>query len=56
MNKKPTQQPKQDTSIPQYRFEPHTPGYYSNQIIRNRNGGVKHRFEDNIGGCSSNYR
>jgi hypothetical protein len=32
------------------------PGYYANQIIRKRNGGVKHQFEDSIGGCSSNYR
>ena len=32
------------------------PGYYSNSIIRERNGGVKHLFEDSIGGCSSNYK
>jgi hypothetical protein len=32
------------------------PGYYSNLIIRERNGGVKHLFEDSIGGCSSNYK
>lgn len=31
-------------------------GYYSNQVIRIRNGGVRHQFEDSIGGCSSNYR
>ncbi len=32
------------------------PGYYSNSIIRERNGGVKHLFEDDIGGCSANYK
>lgn len=32
------------------------PGYYSNEIIRSKNKGVKHLFEDSIGGCSSNYR
>ncbi len=32
------------------------PGHYSNEIIRRRNGGVRHLFEDSIGGCSSNYR
>lgn len=32
------------------------PGYYSNSIILERNGGVKHLFEDSIGGCSSNYK
>lgn len=32
------------------------PGYYSNSIIRERNGGVKHLFEDSIGGCSANYK
>jgi hypothetical protein len=31
-------------------------GYYSNKIITNRNGGVRHKFIDSIGGCSSNYR
>lgn len=31
-------------------------GHYSNEIIRRRNGGVRHQFEDSIGGCSSNYR
>ena len=31
-------------------------GYYSNSIIRERNGGVKHLFEDSIGGCASNYK
>jgi len=34
----------------------HSPGSISNAIIRARNGGVKHQFEDNIGGCSANYR
>jgi DnaJ-class molecular chaperone len=32
------------------------PGYYSNEIIRIRNGGVRHQFEDDIGGCSANYK
>lgn len=32
------------------------PGYYSNGIIRARNGGVRHQFEGDIGGCSANYR
>ena len=31
-------------------------GYYSNRVIRARNGGVRHQFENSIGGCSSNYR
>lgn len=32
------------------------PGTRSNAEIRRRNGGVKHQFEDDIGGCSANYR
>ena len=32
------------------------PGALSNAEIRRRNGGVKHMFEDDIGGCSANYR
>ena len=32
------------------------PGSRSNAEIRRRNGGVKHQFEDDIGGCSANYR
>jgi hypothetical protein len=32
------------------------PGTLSNAVIRRRNGGVKHQFEDDIGGCSANYR
>jgi hypothetical protein len=32
------------------------PGTLSNAEIRRRNGGVKHQFEDDIGGCSANYR
>jgi len=32
------------------------PGYYSNEVIRRRNGGVRHQFEDSIGGYSGNYR
>jgi len=32
------------------------PGSISNAIIRRRNGGVRHQFEDDIGGCSANYK
>lgn len=32
------------------------PGSRSNAEIRRRNGGVKHQFEDDIGGCSANYQ
>lgn len=32
------------------------PGTRSNAEIRRRNGGVKHQFEDDIGGCSANYQ
>jgi hypothetical protein len=32
------------------------PGTISNSIIQKRNGGIKHQFEDSIGGDSSNYR
>jgi hypothetical protein len=32
------------------------PGFHSNNIITQRNGGVKHQFLDSIGGDSSNYR
>jgi len=32
------------------------PGTRSNAEIRRRNGGVKHMFEDDIGGCSANYQ
>ena len=31
-------------------------GTHSNAIIRRRNRGVRHQFEDSIGGCSANYR
>jgi len=31
-------------------------GSRSNAEIRRRNGGVKHQFEDDIGGCSANYQ
>jgi len=31
-------------------------GSISNSIITRRNGGVPHRFLDDIGGCSANYR
>lgn len=32
------------------------PVWRSSAEIRRRNGGVKHQFEDDIGGCSANYR
>lgn len=32
------------------------PGEISNAIITRRNGGVRHQFIDDIGGCSANYR
>ena len=32
------------------------PGFYSNAAITRRNGGVRHQFLDDIGGCSANYR
>lgn len=35
---------------------PMPPGFYSNQAITRRNGGVVHQFIDDIGGCSANYR
>lgn len=31
-------------------------GFYSNQRNQQRNGGIRHQFQDSIGGCSSNYR
>lgn len=31
-------------------------GWASNQILARRNGGVRHQFADDIGGCSANYR
>jgi len=31
-------------------------GSVSNSIITRRNGGVRHQFLDDIGGCSANYR
>lgn len=33
-----------------------SPGFYSNQEIIRRNGGVRPQFLDDIGGCSANYR
>ena len=38
------------------RPQPAPPGYYSNLKIQQRNGGVRHQFQDDIGGCSANYR
>ena len=40
----------------QRRVQPTPPGYYSNLKIQQRNGGVRHQFQDDIGGCSANYR
>lgn len=31
-------------------------GYYANKAITIRNGGVRHQFQNSIGGCSSNYK
>ncbi len=31
-------------------------GYYSNERIIHRNGGVRPQFINDIGGCSENYR
>jgi len=31
-------------------------GFYSNSVITRRNGGVRHQFQDDIGGCSANYK
>ena len=41
---------------PQQRPAPSPAGFYSNQRIQQRNGGVRHQFIDDIGGCSANYR
>ncbi len=38
------------------RRRPASPGHYSNEILRIRNGGVRHQYEHDIGGCSDNYR
>lgn len=35
---------------------PQPAGYYSNQVITRRNGGVQHQFINDVGGCSANYR
>jgi len=32
------------------------PGFHSNAIIRARNRGIQHLFENDIGGCSANYK
>jgi hypothetical protein len=40
----------------QQRQQPHPAGYYSNQVITRRNGGVQPQFINDIGGCSANYR
>ena len=56
--KKP-QENRQDAErriMEQSRSTPMQPGYYSNQILTRRNGGVRHQFADDIGGCSANYR
>jgi hypothetical protein len=36
--------------------KPFRNGSVSNEVIRQRNGGVQHQFQDDIGGCSANYR
>lgn len=38
------------------RPQPAPAGFYSNSVIQKRNGGVRHQFIDDIGGCSANYR
>ena len=38
------------------RFNTGGAGSQSNAAITARNGGVKHQFLDDIGGCSANYR
>lgn len=35
---------------------PQPAGFYSNQRIQQRNGGVRHQFQSDIGGCDANYR
>jgi hypothetical protein len=32
------------------------PGTISNSIIQRKNGGIRHQFQNSIGGDSSNYR
>jgi hypothetical protein len=49
------QQPKEQPAQ-QQRQRPQPAGYYSNQVITRRNGGVQHQFINDIGGCSDNYR
>lgn len=41
---------------PMMRETPLPPGARSNAIITARNGGVRHQFLDDVGGCSANYR
>jgi len=40
----------------QHKQPPMPQGYYSNQRITQRNGGVRPLFVNDIGGCSENYR
>jgi hypothetical protein len=48
-----------ESMVPEFNNLPNferKPGSSSNSIIRARNRGIKHQFEDDIGGCSANYR
>lgn len=56
---KKNDKPKKTELIPPITTTPRSPaprGFYSNQAITRRNGGVRHQFLDDIGGCSANYR
>ncbi len=46
----------QQATTPAQRPVPQPAGYYSEQRITQRNGGVRHQFASDIGGCSENYR
>ena len=46
----------EEATKPVQQRSPTPAGYYSNQRITQRNGGVRHQFADSIGGCSANYR
>ena len=50
------QQLTQEATKPVQRPQPAPAGYYSNQRIVQRNGGVRPQFVQDIGGCSDNYR
>ena len=55
-NDKKVELKKQDEKQSRVNDFSYRPGSISNNIITQRNRGVKHQFLDNIGGCSSNYR